>query len=552
MSKQIIFNERARSALKNGVDKVADAVKVTLGPRGRNVVFDKGYGAPMITNDGVSIAKYIVLSEKFENMGAEIVKEVASKTNDMAGDGTTTAVVLTQAIVAEGMKQTAMGVNAMGMRYGIEKTAEAVVKELRDMSKPIKSKEEIKQVASISSESEEMGTIIAETIERVGKDGVVTVEESQSFGIESEVVEGMEFDKGYLSPYMVTNPERMEAEYQDVSILITAKKISMLKDILPLLEKLAQSGKKDLVIVADDVDGEALATFVVNRLRGAFNILAIKAPGYGDRKKEMLEDIAVTVGAKVVSEELGIKLENAEPSMLGNVRKVIATKDKTVIVGGKGKKADITARVSQLKQQVKQLDSKFDIEKIEERIAKLSGGVAVIKVGAATETEMKYLKLKIEDAVNATKAAIEEGIVPGGGTALIKAAASVREKSIKSPVKNFDREFEIGSEILLSALDAPLAQIAKNSGRGDGSIIVEKVKEGKGNSGYNAGKDKIVSDMIAEGIIDPVKVTRSGVQNAASAAAVLLTTEVAIADEPKKESDAPTGGMGGSGMGMDY
>jgi len=557
MGKQIIFSEEARASLKNGIDNVAGAVKATLGPRGRNVVFDKGYGAPTITNDGVSIAKNITLSDNFENMGAEIIKEVANKTNDTAGDGTTTAVVLTQAIVTEGMKQTAMGVSGMGIRYGIEKTAEAVVAELRSMAKPIKSKEEIKQVASISAESDKIGTIIAETIDRVGKDGVVTVEESQSFGIESDVVEGMEIDKGYISPYMVTNPERMEADYGDAPILITDKKISALNEILPLLEKLAQSGKKDLIVIADDVEGEALTTFVLNRLRGSFNILAIKAPGYGDRKKEMLEDIAAMVGAKVVSEDLGLKLDTVELSVLGKARKVIATKDKTVIVDGKGKKADIDARVAALKQQAKQLDSKFDIEKIEERIAKLSGGVAVIKVGAATETEMKYLKLKIEDAVNATKAAIEEGIVPGGGTALVKAAGSVQKKGLKSSVKNFDREFEIGMEILLAALEAPLAQIAKNSGRGDGSIIVEKVKEGKGDSGYNAGTDMIVADMITEGIIDPVKVTRSGVQNAASAAAVLLTTEVVIADEPKKESDTPApnmsgmGGMGG-GMGMGY
>ena len=548
MSKQIIFNEKARSALKYGVDKVADAVKVTIGPRGRNVVLDKGYGTPTITNDGVSIAKDISLSDKFENMGAEIVKEVASKTNDTAGDGTTTAVVLTQSIVSEGMKQIAMGVNAMGVRLGIEKAAEEVTKTLRDMAKEIKTKEEIKQVASISAESEDMGKIIAETIDKVGKDGVVTVEESQSFGIESEVVEGMEFDKGYVSPYMVTNTERMEAEFKDAPILVTDAKISALSDILPLLEGLAKSGKKDLVIIADDVEGEALATFVVNKLRGAFNVLAIKAPGYGDRKKEMLADIAVTVGAEVISEELGVKLENAEPRMLGTANKIIATKDNTVIVGGKGKKSDVSARVAQLKAQAENTESKFDLEKLEERIAKLSGGVAVIRVGAATETEMKYLKLKIEDAVNATKAAIEEGIVPGGGTALVKVAEKVSGKTVKSPIASFESEFQVGFNILVDALKAPLAQIAVNSGKGDGSIIVEKVREGKGNVGYDAANDEIVTDMIAKGIIDPVKVTRSGVQYAASAAAVLLTTEAAITDEPKEEKSAPDMGAMGGGM----
>lgn len=546
MAKQILFNEQARHALKTGVDKVADAVKITLGPRGRNVVYDRGYGSPMITNDGVSIAKEISLPDKFENMGAEIVKEVASKTNDIAGDGTTTAVVLTQAVVREGMKQVGMGLNAMGLRLGIEKAAEEAVKELRAMAKPIKGKQEIKQVATISAESEEIGDIIAKTIEKVGKDGVVTVEESQLFGVESEVVEGLEFDKGYVSPYMITNAERMEAEYRDVPILLTDKKIASIKEILPLLEKLAQSGKKDLVIVADEIEGEALATFLVNKLRGGFNVLGVKAPGYGDRKKEMLQDIAVTVGAKVISEDLGLKLESAEPNMLGRASKVIATKDKTVIVGGKGKKADIDARLSQLRKQFEQTQSKFDKEKLEERIAKLSGGVAVIKVGAATETEMKYLKLKIEDAVNATKAAIEEGIVPGGGVALVRVAHKLREKK----THDASNEVTAGWNIVINALEAPLREISVNAGKGDGSIIVEKVKEMKGSGGYNALSDTFETDMIASGIVDPVKVTRSGVQNATSAAAILLTTEVAITDEPKEEKGGNPG-MGG-GMGMDY
>ncbi len=552
MSKQILFDEKARAALKEGIDKVADAVKVTIGPRGRNVALDKGYGAPTITNDGVTIAKDISLSDGFENMGAEIVKEVASKTNDNAGDGTTTAVVLTQAIAAEGMKQITMGVNAMGVRLGIEKAAEEVVEELRKMAKPIKTKQEIKQVASISAESEEIGGIIATTIEKVGKDGVVTVEESQSFGIDSDVVEGMEFDKGYISPYMITNAERMEAEYKDAAILVTDKKISSLSEILPLLEELAKLGKKELVIIAEDVDGEALATLVVNKLRGAFNVLAIKAPGFGDRKKEVLADIAITVGAHVVSEEIGVKLEDATIEMLGGARKIIATKDNTIIVDGKGKKADVDARVLQLKAQLKKADSSFDSDKLEERIAKLAGGVAVIKVGAATETEMKYLKLKIEDAVNATKAAIEEGIVPGGGSALVKVAKVVEAKNLKQKGA-FASEFAVGVNILLSALSAPLQQIAMNAGKGDGSLVVEKVKESGVASGYDAANNELVEDMFAKGIIDPVKVTRSGVQYSASAVATLLTTEVALTDE---KSETPAGPamppMGGGMPGMGF
>ena len=546
MSKQIIFHEQARKALKAGVNKVADAVRITIGPRGRNVVFDKGYGAPTITNDGVSIAKEITLADKMENMGAEIIKEVASKTNDLAGDGTTTAVVLAQAMINEGLKQTTMGVNAMGIRLGIDAATEAMVVALRSIAKPIpeKSKEEIMQVASISAESEELGRIIADTINKVGKDGVVTVEESQSFGIESEVVEGLQFDKGYVSPYMITDSERMESVYEDTKILITDKKISSIKEILPLLEKLAQTGKKELVIIADDVEGEALATFVVNKLRGAFHVLAVKAPGYGDRKKEMLADIAVTTGGTVVSEDTGVKLENADLSVLGGARKIIATKDNTVIVGGKGKRAAIEERIAQIKKQVEQSDSKFDIEKLEERVAKLSGGVAIIRVGAATETEMKYKKLKIEDAVNATKAAIEEGVVAGGGPALIRAAKIVAGKNLKSPVASFEKEFEVGVNLVLKAAEAPLRQITINAGKDDGSVIIEKVSKAKGNAGYDAIKDEVIADMFEAGIIDPVKVTRSGLQHAASAAAILLTTEVAIADEPKKE-EAGGGGPGG-------
>ncbi len=546
MAKKILYNEQARATLKKGIDTVADAVKITLGPRGRNVVFDKGYGAPTITNDGVSIAKEITLRDKFENMGAEIIKEVASKTNDLAGDGTTTATVLTQAIISEGIKHTALGVNAMSLRMGIENASKHAVEELKKLTKPIKSDEEIRQVATISAESEELGKIIADTIKKVGKDGVVTVEESQSIGLESEIVEGIEFDKGYVSPYMITNPERMESLYNDPYILITDKKVSSIKEVLPLLEQLAQTGKKDLVIIAEDVDGEALATFVVNKLRGTFNVLAIKAPGYGDKKKEILQDIAITVGGTVITEEVGLNFEKAGINDLGKARRVISTKDNTVIVGGKGSKSAITERINQLKTQRESLDSKYDKENIDGRIAKLSGGVAVIRVGAATETEMKYLKLKIEDAVNATKAAIEEGIVAGGGVALVRVASKLSDL-LNSKKSNMSEEAKLGMSIVIKALESPLKQIAMNAGKDDGSVVVDKVKNGKGNTGYDAYKDEIVLDMISAGIVDPVKVTRLGVENACSAGAILLTTEVAIADEPeekKSHTDSHDMGMG--------
>ena len=548
MAKQVIFGEDVKKKLQKGVDTVANAVKVTLGPRGRNVVLDKGFGGPTITNDGVSIAKEITLKDKFENMGAEIIKEVANKTNELAGDGTTTATVLTQALVNEGLKRTTMGINSMAVRTGMEHAAEDVVAALKAMATPIKSLDEIKQVATISAESKELGEKIAETIDQVGKDGVVTVEESQSFGIETELTEGMEFDKGYVSPYMVTNPERMEAEFKNAQILITDKKIASVQEILPLLEKIAQTGKKELVIVADDVEGEALATFVVNKLKGGFSVLAIKAPGYGDRKKELLADLAVTTGGQVISEDIGLKLENTELSQLGSADRVVSTKDKTTIVGGAGTKEAIADRVAALKAQLEQTSSKFDKEKLEERIAKLSGGVAVIRVGAATETEMKYLKLKIEDAVNATKAAIEEGIVPGGGTSLARAAATVAKELAAK--KNLSTEEMIGYEIVLKALTVPLRQIADNTGKIDGSVVVDKVQSAGGNAGYDAFAGVMVDDMIKAGIIDPVKVERAGVQHAVSAAAILLTSECAIADEPEPEKTAPDmGGMGG-GMGM--
>ena len=552
MAKQILFNERARRTLKSGIDKAANAVKITLGPRGRNVALDKGYGGPTITNDGVSIAKEISFSNKFENMGAEIVKEVASKTNDIAGDGTTTSVVLLQAIVEEGMKHTEAGLNAMGVRAGIEKAAAEAVVALRALAKKIQNDDEILQVATISAESADIGIIIADTIKEVGKDGVVTVEESQALGIEKEIVEGMEFDRGYVSAYMITDSSRMEAALKDPLVLITDKKIASIQEILPVLEKVAQSGKKELVVIADDVEGEALSTFIVNKLRGTFNVLAVKSPGYGDRKKEMLEDIAIMTGAQVISESVGIKFESATLEMFGRASKVIATKDSTIIVGGKGTKKEIDSRIAQIRKQIADTTSKFDKENLEKRLAKLSGGVAVIRVGAATETEMKYLKLKIEDAVNATKAAIEEGIVPGGGTALLKAAQKVGETFIKNRDK-MPADMRVGYEVVLKALEMPLRQIAINAGV-DAGVIVMKVAEAKGNAGYDAIKSEIVPDMIMAGIVDPVKVARTGLERAASAAAILLTTEAAIAEEPKEEKvPAMPGGMGGmGGDDMDY
>jgi len=551
MAKQVIYGEEAKKKLQRGVDTVANAVKVTLGPRGRNVVFDKGFGGPTITNDGVTIAKEITLKDKFENMGAEIIKEVANKTNELAGDGTTTATVLMQALVREGLRQTTMGLNPMAVRTGMEHASVDVVTALRAMATQITSIDEIKQVATISAESAELGEKIAETIDKVGKDGVVTVEESQSFGIETELTEGMQFDKGYVSPYMVTNGERMEAEYKNVHILITDKKISSVQEILPLLEKIAQTGKKELVIIADDIEGEALATFVVNKLKGGFSVLAIKAPGYGDRKKEVLADIAVMTGGQLITEDIGLKLETTELSQLGSADRVISTKDNTIIVGGAGEKSAIADRVKALKAQLESTTSKFDKEKIEERIAKLTGGVAVIRVGAATETEMKYLKLKIEDAVNATKAAIEEGIVPGGGTSLARAAAIV-EKNL-STKNDLGVEEMVGYNIVLKALETPLKQIADNAGMIDGAVVVDKVKTAGGNAGYDAAKGIMVEDMIKVGIIDPVKVGRAAVQHAVSAAGILLTSEVAIADEPEENKGGmpDMGGMGG-GMGGMY
>lgn len=539
MAKEILFGEDARKAIHEGLTKSAKAVKATLGPRGRNVVLEKSYGSPRITNDGVSIAKEISFKNKFENMGAEIVKEVASKANDLAGDGTTTAVTLLEAMVNEGLASLSKGANAMAIRSGMEQARDAAIRELRDMAKPVNGRADIEQVATISAESAELGKIIAETVEKVGKNGVVTVEESQGTELSYEVVEGLQIDKGYASPYLVTNGERMEAEMRDAQILITDRKISTVQDILPLLEKVAQAGRKELVIVADDIEGDALATFILNKLRGTFNVLAVKAPGYGDRKKEMLADIAAVVGATVISGDLGMTFENAELSMLGKASRVVSTKDTTVFVGGKGKKDDIEARVKQMQTHAEQTTSKFDKEKLEERIAKLSGGVAVIRVGAATETEMKYLKDKIDDAVKATKASIEEGIVPGGGTALAKVSRMLRIEDWE-----FDsKDEETGFAIVGKALEAPLRQILLNAGKEDGSVIVDRVQNADTFSGYDAAKGEEVEDMVKVGIIDPVKVTRSAVENAVSAAAILLTTEAAVAEIPEPKPEAPAGGM---------
>jgi chaperonin GroEL len=545
MAKQIIYNDDARHALARGVNALANVVKVTLGPKGRNVVLDKGYGAPMITKDGVTVAKEIELEDKFENAGVELVKEVASKTNDDVGDGTTTATVLAQAIIREGMKNVTAGVNPVALKRGIDKCVEAIVNELKQkISKPVE-QNEIANVAAISANDKEIGQKIADAMKEVGKDGVITVEESQSFGMEIEVVRGMRFDKGYLSPYMVTNPERMEAEYMEPYILITDKKVSSIHDILPLLEKVAQTGKKELVILAEEVEGEALTTLVLNKLRGTFHVLAVKAPGFGDRRKEMLQDIAVLTGGKVITDDLGLKLENATLEDLGQAHKVVSTKENTTIVNGKGDQQAVQDRVSQIKKYIEQTDSEFDREKLQERLAKLAGGVAVIRVGAATETEMKEVKHRIEDAVGATKAAVEEGVVPGGGVALIRAIKAL--DGLKLEV-----EEAVAVGILRRALEEPLRQIAQNAGV-DGSVIVEEVKKNTGSFGYNA-LTGVYEDMVKAGVIDPTKVTRSALQNAASIAGMFLTTEAVVTDLPKKDEPAmpPMGGGMGGGMGGMY
>ena len=550
MAKNIIFDEAARSALKRGVDKLANAVKVTLGPKGRNVVLDKGYGAPTITKDGVTVAREIELEDKVENIGAEIIKEVASKTNDAAGDGTTTATILAQAIIHEGLKLVSSGINPMGIRLGIEKRVAEIVDSLKKMSQTISTKEEIAQVASISANDAEIGKIIAEAMDSVGKDGVITIEEGQSFGVEKEVVKGMQFDKGYVSPYMITNTSSMKAEFNDPYILITDKKITSVQEVLPLLEKVLQSGKKDIVIIAEEIEGEALATFVVNKLRGTFNVLGIKAPGFGDRRKAMLQDIAILTGGRVISEEIGLKLDTVEIADLGRARKVASSKDNTTIVDGQGAKESIASRVHQIKQEMELAESDFDRDKLQERLAKLAGGVAVIKVGAATEAEMKEKKDRIEDALNATKAAVAEGIVPGGGLALILAG------NILKKLGQGKKSDSVGAEIIDNAVIEPIKQIAANAGKDGSLVLYHIIKANEGGSktiGYNAATDKF-EDLVKAGVVDPTKVVRSALQNAASAAMMFLTTEAVITDKMSEKgcdcgghASNPMAGMGGMG-----
>ncbi|AKM78582.1 MAG: 60 kDa chaperonin [Candidatus Wolfebacteria bacterium GW2011_GWC2_46_275] len=533
MSKQLVFNEDARIGLKKGVDKLANAVKATLGPKGRAVVLERGYGAPIVTHDGVTIAKEIELEDKIENIGAQLIKEVASKTNDVAGDGTTTATLLAQVLISEGLKNATSGVDVTGMHKGMQMAHEAVVEHLKSSAKKISTKEEIAQVATISARDNEIGALIADVIETVGQDGVVTVEEAQTVGLSKEVVEGMQFDRGYVSPYMVTNAERMEAVIEEPYVLVTDKKIGSIAELVPVLEKIVQSGKKELVIVADDIEGEALATLILNKMRGIVNVLAIKAPGFGDRKKELLEDIAIVTGADFITEDLGRKFEGVELISLGQAHRVVATKDNTIIVGGKGKKENIENRVAQLKAQLETTESEYDREKLQERLGKLSGGVAIIKVGAATEIEQKEKKYRIEDAINATKAAIEEGIVPGGGVALVRAIPAV-QKLIDGFSKSQLAEM-VGATIILEALKAPVRQIASNAGY-DGSVVVDKVLSGAEDFGFNAATG-VYENLIKAGVVDPAKVTRSAIQNAVSIASMILITEVVIADIPEKKDD---------------
>ncbi|MDO3408591.1 chaperonin GroEL [Saccharibacillus sp. CPCC 101409] len=539
MAKDILFSEEARRSMLRGVDALANAVKVTLGPKGRNVVLEKKFGSPLITNDGVTIAKEIELEDAFENMGAQLVKEVATKTNDVAGDGTTTATVLAQAMIREGLKNVTAGANPMVIRKGIDKAVKTAVLELQNIAKPIEGKQSIAQVAAISAADEEVGELIAEAMEKVGKDGVITVEESRGFATEMEVVEGMQFDRGYISPYMITDTDKMEAVLENPYILITDKKISSTQDILPLLEKIVQQGKA-LVIVAEDIEGEALAMLVVNKLRGTFNAVAVKAPGFGDRREAMLQDIAALTGGQVITDKLGLDLKTTTLEQLGSARQVRVTKENTTIVDGAGEKSDIDARVGQIRSQLEETTSEFDKEKLQERLAKLAGGVAVVKVGAATETELKERKLRIEDALNATRAAVEEGIVSGGGTALVNVYNAVAAVEVNGDEKT-------GVNIVLRALEEPIRTIAANAGE-EGSVIVDRLKKEQVGIGYNAATGEWVN-MFEAGIVDPAKVTRSALQNAASVAAMFLTTEAVIADKPEPAgAPAPDmGGMGGMG-----
>ncbi len=543
MAKQILFGEEARRALQAGVDQLADAVKITLGPKGRNALLDKKFGSPLITNDGVTIAKEIELEDPFENMGAQLVKEVATKTNDVAGDGTTTATLLAQAIIREGLKNVTAGANPMIVRKGIQKAVDAAVEYICENAKKVSGKDDISRVASVSAANDYIGELIADAMEKVSSDGVITVEESKTAETYSDIVEGMQFDRGYISPYMVTDTEKMEAVLDDASILITDKKISNIQEILPLLEQIVKVGKK-LLIIAEDIEGEALTTLIVNKLRGTFNCVAVKAPGFGDRRKEMLKDIAVLTGGQVISDELGLELKDTTLDMLGTAKQIKVQKENTIIVDGNGSKDAISDRISVIKNQIAETTSEFDKEKLQERLAKLSGGVAVIKVGAATETEMKEMKMRIEDALSATKAAVEEGIIAGGGTSYVNAIPSVEKilDSISEP------DEKTGVQIILKALEEPVKQIAKNAGL-EGSVILDKIKGSKPGIGFNALTEEYV-DMINAGIVDPAKVTRSALQNAASVSSMVLTTESVVADKEDPNAAAPAGGVPGAGMGM--
>ena len=536
MSKIIAFDEEARRGLENGMNKLADAVRVTLGPKGRNVVLDKKWGAPTITNDGVSIAKEIELEDPYERIGAELVKEVAKKTDDVAGDGTTTATVLAWSMVREGLRNVAAGANPMGVKRGIEAAVASAVESIRSLAKEVDSKEQIAQVAAISAADQEIGQMISEAIDKVGKDGVITVEESQTFGMEMDLVEGMRFDKGYISPYFVTDADRMEAVIDDAYLLLVSGKITAVRDLVPVLEKVMQTGKQ-VVIIAEDIEGEALATLVVNKIRGTFKSVAVKAPGFGDRRKAMLQDIAILTGGQVISEEVGLKLENTSLDLLGRAKKVVVTKDETTIIEGAGSDADIKGRIAQIKTEIDNTDSDYDREKLQERLAKLSGGVAVLKVGAATEVELKEKKHRIEDAVSTTKAAIEEGVVPGGGVALLRSQAAVLKTA-----DSLKGDEATGAKMVARALEGPIKQIAENAGL-EGGVVVEKVRNMKGSEGLNAATGEY-EDLVKLGVIDAAKVTRSALQNAASIAALFLTTEAVIADKPEENAPAmPGGGM---------
>jgi chaperonin GroEL len=529
MAKKIIFDEGARESLKKGVDKLAKAVKITLGPRGSNVILDRGFGSPLITNDGVTIAKEIELEDKTENLGAEVLKQAAEKTNDIAGDGTTTAIVLAWSIITAGLKNVTAGTDALSIKRGIDKAVKAVIKELKNISQKVESHDEIANVGSISADDKEIGKMIADIFDEVGKDGVMTVEESKTLGLSKEIVKGLQFDKGYISSYMITDSEKMEAVLENPYIIITDKKITSIQEILPLLDKIVQSGKKDLLIIADDLSGEALATLILNKLRGTFNVVAVKTPGFGDKKKELMEDIAIVTGSKIISEEIGLKLDKTELEDLGSARRIVINKDNTTIVEGGGDAENIKNRTKQIKKQLENTDSDFDKEKLEERLAKLSGGIAVIKVGAATEVEQKEKQHRVEDAVRATKAALEEGVVPGGGIALLRSAKALESINLD------DVDEKVGVDIILRALEEPIRQIAENAGR-SGEVILEEAKKKKDNEGFDVTKGEFL-DMFKAGIVDPTKVTRSALENAASVASMLLTTKAVVTDIPEaKES----------------